>query len=151
MGLRVSAGESHYLPTRTMMHHGTGWQIMRFTGGPSQGVPPGASGRGRPGQDLFCRSNPSFGGGGRCGQRKAHMREEQRTVFIIIVLVYAYRERNYHIVCCVCVGQGVIVYFVNMLSSAVVVIQGSSPHVCKGLAPLVLLVCISIANFNSLS
>ncbi len=90
------------------------------------------------------------------------MREEQRTVFIIIVLVYAYRERNYHIVCCVCVGQGVIVYFVNMLSSAVVVIQGSSPHVvvviqgssphvCKGLAPLVLLVCISIANFNSLS
>ncbi len=86
-----------------------------------------------------------------CGQRKAHMREEQRTVFIIIVLVYAYRERNYHIVSCVCVGQGVIVYFVNMLSSAVVVIQGSSPHVCKGLAPLVLLVCISIANFNSLS
>ena len=111
------------------------------------------------------------------------MREEQRTVFIIIVLVYAYRERNYHIVCCVCVGQGVIVYFVNMLSRAcevqnstsravvviqgssphvvvvihgssphvVVVIQGSSPHVCKGLAPLVLLVCISIANFNSLS
>ena len=97
------------------------------------------------------------------GNRKSKNIQKQKNIIVIVYCCYYcmhIERRDYHIVCCVCwtifslcISWTCSVWgscSANSTSCATVVIQGPSLHVCKGLAPLIFLVCISIANFNTL-